>query len=552
MKRRAAGPAGPGPPKKKGPGPPKKKGPSSQAKYEWTKDTAEVSAKLPLQDADANGKQPLLMNGQRSSWFKATSWDMDYRGRDLSCGLLENSWPIATTKVPKKHQTDASVETGREPVPVIKLTDDNKPTPPPKELETPIKTLKIKLQVRKRDANTLLRHFGNHRKTYNEAVSFLNDLKGEELRQSACDADGKLPSTKQFMRDHLVHKEKSYLVKDCAFLLQTKWDIRADAINQLVVARKAALTNVGRGNASSFKMGFRSRKNIRSESILVRPRWVERQHKSIVINLASDGPGTVFKTRMSKFPHELPMDCRLQRTWRNEYYLCIPQPYKPRARAGDTQARLRVCAMDPGVRTFQTIYDPSNSRMIEVGAGDYYGHVYRLCKDLDAFQSKIDEFKNSDAKKKSKRLHSYRRAFRRKIKRIRDTINEVHCQLAAFLSRSYDIIMLPSFETSDMVETGTRVFGRKTARAMLTWAHYRFRCRLAHKCRVEGSKLVIVSEHYTTRTCSFCGTLKHNVGGASVFTCINPSCGQSIGRDVNAAKNIFLKNFKALDISVVS
>ena len=540
MKRGAAGPAGPGPPKKKGA--------LAQASYTWTSGTADASSRLPLKDATQ--KQRLHMNGQVSSWFSATTWEIDGRGRDLTSPLVENAWPSATTKTPKKYEEDAAIPRF-EPVPVIEITASNKIVPPPKELEPAIKTLKIKLQVKKKDADELLQHFGNHRKTYNEGVDFFNNLNGEELRQSARDVNDKLPSTNQFLRDHLVNNDKSYLVRDCPFLLSTQWDIRADAIDQLVAARKAATTNVKRGNAKSFKMSFRSRKYDRSESILVRPRWITRRAKSLVIRLATGRPGMVFKTRMSKFPRELPMDCRLQRTWRNEYYLCIPLIYEPHAQAGDNQPRLRVCAADPGVRTFQTIYDPSNSRMIEVGTGDFYGHVHTLCKDLDTFQSKIDIFKNSDATKKSKRLHSYRRAFRRKIKRIRDTVNEVHCQLAAFLSSNYDVIMLPSFDTSNMVGTDTRVFGSKTARAMLTWAHYRFRRRLAHKCRVSGAKLVIVSEYNTTRTCSFCGAVNHNVRNAPVFTCISPSCGKSIGRDVNAAKNIFLKNFEALDICVL-
>jgi len=95
-----------------------------------------------------------------------------------------------------------------------------------------------------------------------------------------------------------------------------------------------------------------------------------------------------------------------------------------------------------------------------------------------------------------------------------------------------------------MVNKTQRKIGSKSTRAMLTWSHYRFRERLAFKCRQQGAKLVIVDEAWTSKTCSACGIINHDLGKAKVFHCDH--CSSTFDRDVNGAKNIFLKNCQAL------
>ena len=58
-----------------------------------------------------------------------------------------------------------------------------------------------------------------------------------------------------------------------------------------------------------------------------------------------------------------------------------------------------------------------------------------------------------------------------------------------------------------------------------------------------------MNEAYTSKTCSECGYLKRNLGGSKVYHC--DECGSVMDRDVNGAKNIFLKNFKALELSII-
>ena len=64
--------------------------------------------------------------------------------------------------------------------------------------------------------------------------------------------------------------------------------------------------------------------------------------------------------------------------------------------------------------------------------------------------------------------------------------------------------------------------------------------KLKGLCDFRKTKLYIVDESYTSKTCGSCGFIKENLGGNKVYKC--DSCGLEIGRDHNGARNILLKN----------
>ena len=75
---------------------------------------------------------------------------------------------------------------------------------------------------------------------------------------------------------------------------------------------------------------------------------------------------------------------------------------------------------------------------------------------------------------------------------------------------------------------------------MLTWSHYRFRQRFLHKIREYPScQLIIVDEHYTSKTCGNCGKIYWKLGSNKTFNC--PSCKVVMDRDIQAARNILLR-----------
>jgi putative transposase len=139
-----------------------------------------------------------------------------------------------------------------------------------------------------------------------------------------------------------------------------------------------------------------------------------------------------------------------------------------------------------------------------------------------------------------RKRYRLKRAARRIRQKIRNLIDEVHTKLTKWIVEQYHFILLPEFATSRMVKRGNRRIRSKTARAMLGWAHYRFKFILQDKTReYPWCKVVICDEHYTSKTCGRCGFLHYKLGSNKIFKC--PQCRIEIDRDVNAARNILLR-----------
>ena len=132
---------------------------------------------------------------------------------------------------------------------------------------------------------------------------------------------------------------------------------------------------------------------------------------------------------------------------------------------------MRIIALDPGVRCFQTGFD--GHRFLEFGQGDM-GRITRLCQHLDALMRRISQHTGRKRQK-------MRKAAQRSRNKIRNLIEEAHKQIAHYLTHNYKVIFLPTFETSQMVAKSSRKIHSKTARAMLSWAHYRFSQILTHQ-----------------------------------------------------------------------
>ena len=190
----------------------------------------------------------------------------------------------------------------------------------------------------------------------------------------------------------------------------------------------------------------------------------------------------------------------------------------------------KIIALDPGVRTFLTGFD--GSKFLEFGAGDM-GRITRLCQHLDGLMSR-------EAKSNNRRQRQGMRVAAGCMRtKIQDLVNETHKQIACYLTENYRVIFLPTFETSQMVQKAKRKIRSKTARAMLTWAHYRFKLFLKQAAMRRGCIIVDVTEEYTSKTCTRCGHVHTKLGGSKKFKC--PSCAHELDRDMNGAFGILLK-----------
>jgi putative transposase len=383
------------------------------------------------------------------------------------------------------------------------------------------KSFKIRLYPTSKQKTVLLQWFGAARWTYNQCVAY---WRSDQLDKKY----NKKHLRSLFLNDTAVTQQSTpeLQTKMKDIFVSTPYDIRDEGMNDFLKAIKTSNVLKKNGRVKQYGFKFRSRKD-RSQSIGIgHKHWKN---------------GSCFTSFFGKDPipsaEEYPSckyDMRMTMDNLGQFYLCIPQPLELK---DDNQVPIdteygNILSLDPGVRTFQTGYDPSG-KVIEFSKGDK-GRIVRLCHHMDNLQSRIDLCKNA---RKSRRM---KRALVRMQHRIRNLVDEMHKKLVSFMVRNYRVILLPDFNTSQMVVRGARKIRSKTVRSMLTWSHYRFKQRLLNKTREHlYCKVLIVTEEYTSKTCGVCGHIHQKLGGSKVFKC--PSCRGVTDRDVNGARNILIK-----------
>jgi putative transposase len=391
------------------------------------------------------------------------------------------------------------------------------------------RTRKIRIYPTTKQRVVLNDWFDTARWTYNRCVD-------------ACEDDGTSRNKKTLRNLWLNNATLEY---EYEWALRTPYDVRNEAMCDVLKAYKTNFALLRAKHIKRFKMKHRESKATSQSIVIHSKHWKKKKKKKekkkktqlIFYDAAFKKRGAETTLRTSEpLPDVINYDCRLQRTRLGHYYFCLLLPAQP----SDNQARIttdtnetpKILAIDPGVRTFLTGYEPSTGRYIEWGKGDK-NRIERLGVHLDNLMSRTAKSKSARQK------YKMRKAQWRMRLRIRNLVDEFHKKLVKWLHDNYELVLLPAFETSGMVRTSHRRISRPSVRAMLTWAFYRFKQRLLMKTVDSSCCVIIVDEHHTTMTCGRCGCLNRNVGASKVFEC--PACDIVLPRDWNAARNIFLR-----------
>lgn len=376
---------------------------------------------------------------------------------------------------------------------------------PPKS-ESVLRVKHIRLYPTSEQKATLREWFGAARWVYNNCVEAVKS--GRAVAQLTA------------LRDLFVNSDAADL-KDRQYFLKVPYEVRSDAVRDYTKALKTSLALKRGGHIDKFEIGFRS-KSAKAQTIYMRGKsFCERSnffYQSMI-----EG-----RMKSAEPIPEINNDCKLMRERNGDYYLIVPVE-KP---VTNVDKPFKIAALDPGIRSFQTVYNPQGSCK-EYAKGDYK-RVERLAFHYDQLQSKWSQ-KDCKAKKRYK----LKRAGRRLIKRIQNLVKDAHNNIAKELCTLYETILLPEFNTSFMVRKRKRNISGKTARAMLTWSHYKFKQRLIAKSQETGTHVEIVTEEFTSKTCGCCGWQNDALGSSKVFEC--KQCRVTTGRDVNAARCILLK-----------
>ena len=484
----------------------------------WTPSVMELSQRLWLPTAiDSRVSAWSSWNGcsrdtTRNSWFSTTLTEAISGMKPMNSAMtyspsLLSSWLATTEGGPQQIASDAAAKPAKKAKIITKKQTPEKPNA--------AKARKIRVYPSVSQRALLLKWFGTARWTYNQCLEAIKENRAQK--------------TKKDLRALLVNNDNYAMVNQ--WVLDTPYEVRDAAMVDLLNAFTSNFAKKAKSKNHHFTMRFRSKKSPQ-EAIMIRGKCYKNQ----VFYPKFFGKQPL--RAAERLPDQVDYDCKLVRTRLGHYYLVIPMPL---AIASDNQARIddRVIALDPGVRTFHTAYDPTGC-VIEFGKGDI-GRITRLCAHMDKLQSRID----SDKTLRHKARYRMRRAWRKMHWRIRNLIDECHKKIVKFLVSNYSVILLPSFKTQQMTRKKTqnrqRALTPKSARAMVTWSHYRFKQRLLFKRQeYPWCNVVVCSEAYTSKTCGRCGKLNHTLERAKVFEC--PSCGLEGDRDALAARNILLKN----------
>jgi putative transposase len=371
---------------------------------------------------------------------------------------------------------------------------------------TVTRSRKIRIYPDQAQKTLFSKWFGVQRLVYNSTVEYLNQ-------------DGKHSHWMSFAKD-LLHNLPE-------FAKEIPYQIKKIAVKEAYDALSAGIKKF-RVTGQSFELHFKRRRNPTQSCFIP---------KSAVSKLgiySTKSKALIFAENIS----DVEFDCRLIKE-NNQYYLNVP--FKTVTREVDNQNRL--VAIDPGVRNFLTFYSEDN-QIGQIGTNDF-GRIVRISMYLDDLISRM-------SKAKGKQKQRMRKAEKRMRWKIKNLVKELHFKSAKFLTDTFDIILLPSFNTKDMVNKATRKIRTKSVRSMLTFAHYKFQQIVKNKAQMQGKKVIIVDESYTSKTNSWTGVINEHLGGAKRIRVGK----EWVDRDINGARNILIKwiseNMRALGDSPIS
>lgn len=380
-------------------------------------------------------------------------------------------------------------------------------------------TRKIRIYPNKEQKILFDKCFGAHRYFYNQALAqFLENNKIENLK------DRSYANTFISLRNKVIINDSDLREEDNnLWMKDVPYDTRQNAVNVLVSAIKAAKSNKKNGNIDKFQMRFRSKKicddvfYVNKKTLINGHIFKRRLGKNAKLIAKKDKD--LIKSSIGDFPIVKEKDGR--------YYACIC--IKPLDKK--SKPKKNICALDPGVRTFQTMY--SEKSIGEFGF-DTSKKLYPLYHRENKLKSILATKKLSSRKKY--KLKKRCALLRTKIKHI---VQDLHWKTADYLTKHYQVILLPVFNSKQMANKKKRKISKTTTRLLLGLQHYSFQQKLLYKAKQRGRNVILCKEHYTTKCCGSCGELNHTIGGSKVFKC--KKCNLCMDRDIHAARNILIR-----------
>jgi putative transposase len=332
--------------------------------------------------------------------------------------------------------------------------------------------------------------------------------------------------SKYQLRSRLTAVTNSKTKKQNTFFNNKEWlkscpsAIRKGAVYDATAKLAACFSNLKAKNIKKFSSPFRTKKKeqLQGYSYSLEKNNISKQDNELFIfpSILEDMRYFGTKQLHKLMPGDKPeYDCKIQKTAYGEYFLIIPYKSVPKPKKTTITNPVSI---DPGVRKFLTTYSPVNLESFMIG-NRWSTRIMSLLLKLDNMKSKKDKKKALQIRKKVDNLKK-----------------ELHFKSASFISKRYDLVIMPKLQTQKLSIKAERKLRTKTVRAMLNARHSSFYDCLRDKCWEQGVPFLQVGEAYTSQTCPCCGHLnKCN----ETYNCKN--CSFQHDRDIVGSLNIMLK-----------
>jgi IS605 OrfB family transposase len=284
-----------------------------------------------------------------------------------------------------------------------------------------------------------------------------------------------------------------------------------NAVFDVIKARKTAFTNLKLGNIKYFKLRY-NKQSHHLQTLVLEPTVFNKNGTGLKNKILKNlNPSTVIKTTK---------DTRLQYNYKTKQMILFV-PYDKHIT--DSIARNDVCSLDPGIRTFQTIYSPSGKWFQVEDSKKIITDNIRKIENVKEFNDKA----------------WYKKYITRIRKKLKNKIDDLHWKTSVFLCRNFNNILIGNMSTKSIVKKSNNLHS-STKRLTYALSHFQFKERLKSKAEEYNVTVKIVDESYTSKTCGGCGELNEMLGSNKIFKC--DVCQYILQRDIHGARNILIKN----------
>lgn len=336
----------------------------------------------------------------------------------------------------------------------------------------------------------------------------------------------KFAETKTFKKTQYAKEilnKDSKTVKDNDWLKDTPYDVKYEALRELKIIITENMKRVKQNKIKKFNLSFKTKRD-RNSTITIQKKYytTKRGMYSFIKNIKGLED---YKNMEYAF--------KITRNNLNEYYITIPRKFV----SHDIKKHKNIISLDPGIKTFLTGYDIKGNA-IKLNTNENNGRLYKIKQYINKL--------NSDLSKASKHKTKYniRKMIKKLYKKIDNLRKDMHHKIAKFLCKRYKIIILPEFGTKQMISKEKRLSKQNKDKMVLN-SHYTFRRRLMDKAKEYNTDVLITKEHYTSKTCSNCGSINYKFKIGDEYRC--KKCKSIFDRDINAAKNILIKTLVSND-----